>query len=156
MSGAVGMSDYLAKPFLQQVLYNKIIALLESKSIQTTPESSSPCSQIAGTVRVDPATLNTVRKMGGDALVSNLLQLFRSNSVLLIEKLQEGITEQNAEAVRHAAHSLKSAAANVGGLHLAELARNIELAACDGSLKFDNQLVENLKTEFHEILKIIS
>jgi len=151
-----GMSDYLAKPFLQQALRNKIIALLESKTTPIAPESSSPSSQIAGTVSFDLAALNTLRKMGGDALVSNVLQLFCSNSAQQIEKLQEAFIERNSDAVRHAAHSLKSAAANIGDLYLAELARNVEHAACGGSLTFDKQLVENLKIEFQKVLQIIS
>ncbi|MGR8999383.1 MAG: response regulator [Gammaproteobacteria bacterium] len=153
---AAGMNDFLAKPFLQQPLCNKIIALLDSESAPFTPESSSPSSQITGTISFDPAALTTLHQMGGDALVSNVLQLFRSSSAQHIEKLQEAMLEQNSEAVRHAAHSLKSAAASVGGLYLAGLARNIELAACDGSLSFDKQHVENLKTELQEVLKIIS
>ena len=153
---AAGMSDYLAKPFLQQALRNKIISLLESKSLRITPEPGSSSSQTAKPASFDPEPLKTLRKMGGDALVSRLLQLFRSSSSLQIEKLQEGIIEQNAEAVRHAAHTLKSAAANVGGVKLAELARNIELAARDGSLTFDKKLGETLKTEFQEVLQVFS
>jgi len=152
---AAGMTDYLTKPFLLQALRNKIIALLESKTTRITPKSSLS-SQNAGTVRFDPAPLNTLRQMGGEALVSNLLQLFRSSAAQQIEKLQAGMLEQNSDAVRHAAHSLKSAAANVGGLYLAELALNIEHAAGDGSLTFDKQIVENLKIEFHKVLQIIS
>jgi len=150
-----GMNDYLTKPFLQQALRNRIVALLESTTTRITPESSIS-SQIAGTVSFDPTPLNTLRKMGGDALVSNLMQLFRSGAAQQIEKLQAGMLEQNSDAVRQAAHSLKSAAANVGGLYLAELARNIEHAAGDGTLTFDKQLVENLKIEFQEVLQIIT
>jgi two-component system, sensor histidine kinase and response regulator len=149
------MTDYLAKPILQQALHNKIVTLLESKTTSITPESSLS-SHIAGTVSFDPTPLNTLRKMGGDALVSNLLELFRSSAAQQIEKLQAGMLEQNSDAVRHTAHSLKSAAANVGGLYLSELALNIEHAASDGTLTFDKQHVENLKIEFQEVLQIIS
>jgi signal transduction histidine kinase/DNA-binding response OmpR family regulator len=153
---AAGMNDYLTKPFLQQALRNRIVALLKSTTTGITSESGNLSSQITDTVSFDPTPLNTLRTMGGDALVSNLLQLFRSSAAQQIEKLQAGMLEQNCDAVRHAAHSLKSAAANVGCLYLSELARNIEHAAGDGTLKFDKQLVENLKIEFHKVLQTTS
>lgn len=153
---AAGMDDYLTKPFLQQALREKIIALLESKTSSKTSESSCLSSHIPSAVSYDPTPLNILRKMGTEALVSNLLQLFRSSAAEQIDRLQEAMLEHNADAVRHAAHSLKSAAANVGGLYLAELARNIEHAACDGSLTFDEKRVEILKSEFQEVLQIIA
>jgi HPt (histidine-containing phosphotransfer) domain-containing protein len=66
--------------------------------------------------------------------------------------LQEAFSNQNTEAVRSAAHSLKSAAANVGGIYLTELARNLEQAARDGSLAFDAQQLQRLEMEFQTLL----
>ncbi|MCX7096369.1 MAG: response regulator [Methylococcales bacterium] len=146
---AAGMSDYLSKPFLQQVLYTKMVALMGGKIADTPP-------QIADKAHFDPAPLNTLRKMGGDALVSRLLQLFQSNVAEQIETLHQGILAQNNEAVLHAAHSLKSAAANVGGFYLSELARNIENAARNGSLQWDIKQAQNLKAEFEVVLQIIA
>jgi HPt (histidine-containing phosphotransfer) domain-containing protein len=86
-----------------------------------------------------------------------LIQLFRSNGLAQIEKVQTGLAEKNNDKVHHAAHTLKSIAANVGALQLAELAANIEHAARKKSLLFDDrEQVEALMAEFQQILKIIT
>ncbi|WP_019865280.1 hybrid sensor histidine kinase/response regulator [Methylovulum miyakonense] len=152
-----GMTDYLAKPISIEVLRDKVISLLKAKKTAIKRESDKLFSQQAytDTGRFDPTPLNTLRKMGGDTLVANLLQMFQSSSAQLIEKLRVAMIEQDGEAVRQAAHSLKSAAANVGVLCLAEMARNLEHGARDGSLEFDKGLVENMNNEFQQVLPIL-
>jgi len=154
---AAGMSDYLAKPISIDVLRDKVITLLKTQTadMKLEPDKALPGQKLTDTDRFDPEALNTLRKMGGDDLVTNLVGLFQRSSVQLIEKLHEAMDEQNPEAVRFAAHSLKSAAANVGVLHLSELARNLEHEARVGSLTFDKQLVENIENEFQQVLPIL-
>jgi signal transduction histidine kinase/DNA-binding response OmpR family regulator len=151
-----GMDDYLAKPFLINTLRDKIIGLLKSNTPSIAAESVPRPKIASDTVSFDMTPLNTIRQMGGDALVTNVLQLFRSSAQQQVEILHDGILKQNTHAVHHAAHSLKSAAANIGGLYLAELARNLELAASNGSLTNGEQLLEGLKNEFQTVLQIIS
>jgi signal transduction histidine kinase/CheY-like chemotaxis protein len=151
-----GMDDYLAKPFLIDNLRDKIANLLKPSTPSIAPEPAPPAKIASDTVSFDMTPLNTIRQMGGDALVTNVLQLFRSSAQQQLETMQDGLLNQNNDAMRHAAHSLKSAAANIGGLYLAELARNIELAAGDGSLTNGEQLLEGLKNEFQTVLQIIS
>ncbi|MDD2724271.1 MAG: response regulator [Methylovulum sp.] len=154
---AAGMGDYLAKPISIDVLRDKVITLLKTQTtaMQPEPDKLSSGQNFTDTDRFDPEALNTLRKMGGDALVTNLVDLFQHSSIQLIEKLHEAMNGQNSEAVRFAAHSLKSAAANVGIPYLSELARNLEHAARDGSLTFDKQLVENIENEFQQVLPIL-
>jgi|GEM_PF-3698563 len=123
--------------------------------INTQSGNLSP-PPITGAARFNPALLNLLYHMGGDALAANVLELFRRNAAQQIDKLQEGLLEQNSDTVSQAAHSLKSAAANIGGLYLAELARDIEQAARDGSLAFDEQVVDSLKTEYQQLLHLVS
>lgn len=164
---AAGMTDYLTKPISIEALRNKVITLLNTKPREESrvvvevapapipvvipaPTESTPV------IRFDPNALNTLKNMGGSGLVANLLNLFRGNAAQQIEKLQEGLVEKDIYKVRLAAHTLKSAAANVGGLHLADLARAIEHAANDGSLVFDEKPVETLKSELQQVLHLIS
>ena len=150
---SAGMTDYLAKPILLDSLRDKICDMLESRTIRHVTDNLS--NQTAGIVRFDPASLNTLRHLGGGSLMSNLLQLFQHSATEHIEKLHEGFLQQDMQAVHHAAHTLKSAAANVGALHLAELAREIELAAQAGTLIFAIKQVENLNAEFQQVLPMI-
>jgi two-component system, sensor histidine kinase and response regulator len=150
-----GMDDYLSKPFLQKNLQDKIQALVAPLASTTGNSASSP--EIMPTnATLDPASLNTLREIGGNALIEDVLALFRTNAKQYIAKLGTGLEEFDREAVRHAAHSLKSAAANIGALKLAELARLVENAARDNTLQFDSQVAESLQTEYKEILQRLS
>jgi CheY-like chemotaxis protein len=160
---AAGMSDYLTKPISIEALRNKVITLLNVKPLVENPEveleppvAITPPAESASLNRFDPSALNTLKNMGGSALVSNLLNLFSGNALQQVNKLQEGMTDKDILKVRHAAHTLKSAAANVGGLHLADLARAIEHAANDGTLVFDEKPVETLKSELQQLVYLIS
>jgi len=152
-----GMDDYLSKPFLQKTLHDKIQALIDvnSKPPRNLP-APEPVKVDAGAAKFDPAPLNTLRKMGGCALVEEVLTLFRENAAQQISALATALKQEQAEAVRQAAHSLKSAAANIGAFHLADLARDIELAARDNNLQLGTQLAENLQSEYKEILHWLS
>ncbi|MBD9355956.1 response regulator [Methylomonas albis] len=150
----VGMDDYLSKPFLQKNLQDKIQALIVPLA-KTTVNPSLP--EIMPTnVTLDPSSLNTLREIGGNALIEEVLALFRTNAKQYIATLRTALHERNRESVRHAAHSLKSAAANIGALKLAELARLLENAARDNTLQFDSQVAESLQTEYKEILQRLS
>lgn len=146
----VGMDDYLSKPFLQKALQAKIQALITAiptpVAYKTTPELAP------SKVTLDPSALNTLRDLGGDSLINDILDLFRNSAQTQVEKIRTAFEQRDSAAVRLAAHSLKSAAANIGALQLAELARNLEHAARDNTLQFDRQLAESLHNEYREIL----
>ena len=164
---SVGMSDYLAKPFLQQSLRHKIEALIQplqphKRHHPLTPDELQaveiqPSSPVTDQTvqQFDPTALTTLINIGGKQLVSNVLRLFKENTGQQLKKLQEAFSTHNTEAVRSAAHSLKSAAANVGGIYLAELALNLEQAARDGSLAFDAQQLQSLEYEFQTLLALL-
>lgn len=149
-----GMDDYLSKPFLQKTLQDKIQTFVVSlPASAVTPAFSETKST---NVTLDPASLNTLREIGGNALVEDVLNLFRTNTEQHIATLRTGLRNRDREAVRHAAHSLKSTAANIGALNLAELARVLENAARNNTLQFDSQVAESLQTEYKEILQRLS
>ncbi len=150
---AAGMNDYLSKPFLLEVFRDKISRLLDIHSPSRVNESTT---QPPRSIQFDPAPLATLRKMGGDRLVDDLLQLFYDSVPPLLEKLEQGMVAGDLEAVRHAAHSLKSATANLGALHFADLARDMEHAARNGSLVFDDQQLVKLNNEYRDICEIIA
>ncbi|AMK78836.1 hybrid sensor histidine kinase/response regulator [Methylomonas denitrificans] len=149
-----GMDDYLSKPFLQKTLQDKIQALVAPLPTTAVNSATPEIKPINATL--DPSSLNTLREIGGSALVDDVLALFRTNAEQHIATLRAGLQNRNTEAVRHAAHSLKSAAANIGALKLAELARLLENAARDNTLQFDSQVAESLQTEYKEILQRLS
>ena len=56
---------------------------------------------------------------------ANVIKLFLDDAPVLVDRMQLASQDHDLEALREAAHSLKSASANVGALGLAEAARRI-------------------------------
>ncbi len=93
--------------------------------------------------------------MGGEALVQKVLQLFFVNTPLQLEQIKSAMLTGDAEAIRYAAHSIKSGAANVGAIQFSELARIMEHAARDGLPGIDAIAVNRLEQAYHEAVQIL-
>jgi HPt (histidine-containing phosphotransfer) domain-containing protein len=65
--------------------------------------------------------------------------------------MRRALDEQNADAFRRAAHSLKSNAASFGALTLSALARDLEALAKSGSLDGADPQLERLATEYERV-----
>jgi len=93
---------------------------------------------------IDRLTLENLRTLG-DAVVLQLTEAFSNNAPARIEQVRSGLASGDLEAVRRSCHSLKSTAAAVGGLPLAETARRIEAAASAGRVAEVQELVPELE-----------
>jgi signal transduction histidine kinase/DNA-binding response OmpR family regulator len=150
---ATGMDDYLSKPFRMEAL-ETILKQLKGASTLNRRLSPSKSLPVDGR-RVNWEPLTMLRNMGGEKLVQKVLQLFFVNTSLQLEKIKTGMLKGNRETIRHAAHSLKSAAANVGATQLSELARIMEHAARDGLPGTDAVAVNALEQAYHEAATIL-
>ncbi len=148
---ATGMDDYLSKPFRIDALRAKLKRFTGTSNINRQLSASLP----AGNPRMNPEPLAMLRNMGGEALVQKVLQLFFANTPLQLKKIENAMLTGNNESVRHAAHSLKSTAANVGAIQLSELARIMEHAAAEGLPGTDAIAVNALKQAYYEAVKIL-
>lgn len=78
---------------------------------------------------LDPAAVARLRDLGGDALLTQLIDLFLQNTPKRIQAALEGEQSGNWHEVERAAHSIKSSAANLGFGGLQALAFQIEQLA---------------------------
>lgn len=81
---------------------------------------------------IDPAFLKRMAKMGSDQLVRELINMYFTRSVELLEAIAHGLQDGDDESIRNAAHSLISSSGNLGGKKVSDLAKQIELAAMNG------------------------
>jgi HPt (histidine-containing phosphotransfer) domain-containing protein len=81
-------------------------------------------------VNLDPAALERLRELGGEALLSKMIDLFLENTPKRIQAALEGERTGNWHEVERAAHSIKSSAANLGLGGLRSLADQVEGLAC--------------------------
>ena len=132
---AAGFDDYLPKPFRQQQLDD----LLER---WTNPDAGSPANreETAGAEAVpaheehpiDMAVIDRIREMeqrGANRLLDRLIKTYLATAAKLMADGERALAAGDSDALRHAAHTLKSSSANLGATALSKHFGAIELHA---------------------------
>jgi signal transduction histidine kinase/DNA-binding NarL/FixJ family response regulator len=106
---AVGMDDFIAKPFKSVELYQKVDLWLGRQA--------------------DGVDWNVLKELGqqtNPAVVEKLIASFLKTLPLAMLHLREFMIENDADGIRKTAHHLKASAGSLGALHLAELCAEVE------------------------------
>jgi len=77
-------------------------------------------------------TLQALQRPGAPSILERITAAFKRSGTTLLEELRHGADNGDLQAVRNAAHSLKSGSANVGAIAFSQTACTIEFAARDG------------------------
>ncbi|MCI2262257.1 ATP-binding protein [Xanthomonas indica] len=106
-----------------------------SPSPLASPETDElePPSAVPAPV-LDIAVLDELREVIGSASVAQIVELFLADAPLLIQRLEQAAATAESDALREAAHTLKSSAANLGALALSAAALRIESGVRTGTL----------------------
>ena len=132
---AAGMNDYISKPVLIDELTRALERAGESPrgvGGGAPAGATSPPAQV-----VDRSVLDGLyADLGADnpTLVVELIDLFLTDTPLLLAKLRDAVVAGRADAVFHLVHTLKSTSANLGAKPLAGLCEVLEGAARRGTL----------------------
>jgi HPt (histidine-containing phosphotransfer) domain-containing protein len=97
---------------------------------------------------LDPTRLAKLKKMGGDALVTALIESFLAESVARRAAL-EG---EDPDAIGHVAHTLVAGAGQLGAIPLAERAKALDEAHRQGDHAVTRQLAAQLLTTYDDAL----
>jgi signal transduction histidine kinase/CheY-like chemotaxis protein/HPt (histidine-containing phosphotransfer) domain-containing protein len=132
-----GMNDYLTKP----IRVEELVAAIKRTPRRTgTMRAMAPAEEVP----IDRDVLARLAEgVGGDAdFVSELIQGFAEDAPALVAAAREGLERGDADALRRAAHTLKSNAATFGAHALSDRSREVEQAAkrddlADGATKVD-------------------
>jgi histidine phosphotransfer protein HptB len=103
---------------------------------------------------LDPSIFGEMRDLMDDAL-EEFINTYLENSPLLINKMQEGLDNQNTQDVFHTAHQLKGGSGSIGATKLANIAKDIEQIAKGGSTAGIETLLSQLKQEFELVEKAL-
>jgi signal transduction histidine kinase/CheY-like chemotaxis protein len=145
---AAGMDRYLSKPFTSEQLY-EVLDSCESNGAPRDAEVKN-----AGAV-LDQQALGRIRALhtpGGPNLFAKVVGLYFSSSLALTDAMRDAALAHDVVGIRQAAHALKSSSANVGAIAFAELCRDVETIAAQGSLDAACRLVETLLTEYKNVV----
>jgi PAS domain S-box-containing protein len=134
---AAGMDDYIAKPIRPDVLAE---ALKRVRPARVPPAEN-------GNGRVERAALESLRELGGDDFLAEVIDTFLADVPTLLATLQRALEEEDAAEVRRAAHTLKSNGDTLGATEFAELCRALEKQAKDGRLEEAPGLVVRIEEE---------
>jgi CheY-like chemotaxis protein len=172
-----GMDDYVAKPVqireLEDALQRSAEWVRERRPARggadfesggdpgepiTAPEKAAERAPEAAPPVLDPGTLASLREMQAAAetdLLSELLQLFRSDAEPLLQSLAQAVAAEDSEGQRRAAHGLKGAAANLGARQLAALCQELEQRGRAGTTEGARELLAKIETEYPRVVRAL-
>ena len=150
-----GMDDYLAKP----VRPAKLNAVLERwvPPIEGTPETTGESPEGAGNGHappespMDPAIVDSLRELGGDDMLADLVELFLEDAEPRLAALGEAVKADDASAVERVAHSLKGSSGNMGAHGMSRLAAELQYIGASGDLSKAPESLRSLEAEFERV-----
>ena len=104
---------------------------------------------------IDSAALERLRKLGGDALVSRIIELFCSHSSAKVQEARECLKRDDLQNFGRAIHSLRSSAGNVGAGHLFELSGKLERLATENKDSEIRLLFPELERAFEQARSVL-
>ncbi|MBT7950974.1 MAG: PAS domain S-box protein, partial [Gammaproteobacteria bacterium] len=157
---AAGMDDYMSKPIDMKILRAKLRQWMPDagSTNDDTQEKIVPGEKPKDTeTSEDVIDKQALMNMFGDEdMCKEILNDFVEPSQKVVEELKHGWNERSAEAVKQAAHKLKSSARSVGANALADLCEALEQAGMEDDWTTIDDGMENLDSLMHEVENYIS
>jgi two-component system sensor histidine kinase/response regulator len=164
---AAGMDDYLSKPFTQQELTAVIgrwIALPVAAAVHHRDEDAAPAVVAKPAKPAAPEAvlrdvinrhaLENIRALSkdrGDALVQKVIAAYVDDTPHHLQALRRAIAAVDALNLRKAAHSLKSASANVGAETLAQMCKEMEHLGRTDTTEGASGILTDMEQEFQAV-----
>jgi CheY-like chemotaxis protein len=157
LCAAAGMDDSVAKPIRVEALMG---ALERSRPRRETPTGApgaelGPAETPSDEVGVDRGTLDRLAENMGRPFVAELIDTFRDDARELIATLRRAVPAGDLDAIRRAAHSLKSTSESLGATGLAALARDFEATARAGRLDGAEDHIRQLAERYEVVTRTL-
>jgi CheY-like chemotaxis protein len=149
---AVGMDDYLAKPFTLEQMRGILASWLKPAPrpaarehlslVPATPAFADP---------IDDEVLDSLRRLQRDGrpdILRQVIELFLKGAAGLLTDLDNGVAAGDAAVLYRASHALKSASANVGAV---AFCKELEELAKSGLVTDVAQLVAAIRDEYRTV-----
>jgi CheY-like chemotaxis protein len=154
---AVGMDDYLSKPFTIRRLGDMLAKWLSTGGKPGPPGIvAAPTDTVAAakapTSSIDWAVLDAIRALedyGRGGLLERIINVYLSDAPGLVEEVFSAAEKGDMGSLLRTAHTLKSSSANVGATGFSELCRKIEGSVRAGEpIDAGAPLLSNFEGEF--------
>jgi TMAO reductase system sensor TorS len=155
---AVGMDDYLSKPFREDQLTDLLGRWLSCKNTdepggQGTQETST--QSISESEEEQPEFDNQVlenyrqiQRPDQPDIINRLITIYQKSSLTLLAEIDSAVQASDDKRLWHAAHSLKSSSANLGALKLARLCEELEMQGRAGRREQAAELAASVRHEY--------
>jgi len=160
-----GMDDYLAKPFDRKQIAHVLrhwLSLDESGDSGSIPDDwvcENPQSDKHFHLDkevIDESVISQLIEMDANgAFLRKIIDAYLEKSPDDLKRLKQAMAEQDAQALRIAAHSFKSSSYNLGAMTLAELCKALEQIGRDGVLEQAAALLTEIEAEYHRARQIL-
>jgi HPt (histidine-containing phosphotransfer) domain-containing protein len=100
---------------------------------------------------LDQSVLTSLRELqeeGEPDILEEVGDLFLKHAPEKISAIEKAVKQKDANALKVAAHSLKSSSAYVGAMRLSALSKDLEMIGRSGSTEGSEEKSEMLKVEF--------
>ncbi len=166
-SAEAGMDEVVVKPFTIQSIGDCLGRWLEPSEGQestNTPEALSSETQyetldVSSDEVIDPNLLQNLKDIAGDGfdtMIQQLNNLYLENAPLAFETLEQAFESgEEPEAIKDAAHALKSMSINIGAGTLGKLCQRIEDFALAEDIQNASAQHHELKTEFSALISYL-
>ena len=150
---ASGMDDYLCKPIRLKDISNKLKELFSgSNGGYPGKPAAVPSTDDDDTVPWPEALAN----VGGDAeLLNELIEVFLSDTPGLMNKALKAAKEEDTDALRAAAHTVKGSMMFLNPKHALASAQAVERLAGEGNLAASCEALEELQGHFATVCKCL-
>jgi HPt (histidine-containing phosphotransfer) domain-containing protein len=156
------MDDYVSKPFRRNVLLAALAKWTQSVPAdrESPQKAEAPATEVAEpeAAPLDVEALQALRDLqrpGRPDVLTRVIDLFVSDAPRLVAAMVGAVASNDGEALRHAAHTLKSTSANVGAVSLSANCREIEQLARAANVAAAKSRVEDATKELDRVLAML-
>jgi PAS domain S-box-containing protein len=165
-----GMNDYISKPVYIEAIVEAIYRFQKTagKELKLAPAESinldlaqipdfnhrvvnlpAEIERSIDQTILDRQVLGSINEVAGNdqSFLPNIILMYLEDAPKYIDEIQEAITEQDANALRFAAHALKSISRSIGTIEVAEQSGRLEAIAEQDELSLDPRLVTEIMAE---------
>jgi signal transduction histidine kinase/CheY-like chemotaxis protein len=155
---AVGMDEFLSKPFTQEQLLEVMTRWLSIES-QPIPKHTNPISEaLDASEDVAPQTsvldqkaldnIRAIQRPGKPDILQKVIHHYLENTPILLQHMHEAIDKNDPHAMLISAHTLKSSSANLGALRLSEHCKALESMGREKRMEGATELLTEIEIDY--------
>lgn len=171
-----GMDDYLTKPVEPKVMHEMVARWSQGSGAQLSESEEIPSANLVRSTiaaeqrevggkepaeqsndRLDVFDLAKLReRVEGDLdLLAELIELYLTNSPLLLVEVESAVNARDGRKISRSAHTLKGMLKNMCAAKCAEAALELEMAGQASDLSQASQILARLKEQLDELRSVL-